>query len=86
MIHRQEAPAATSPASVEPSAPTNAGWIRSSLRLLVMRGLSSTEAGNVVAYVASLHASEGGWTVNQVEHLVALRSLVECGVIAPRRG
>lgn len=68
---------------VEPAAPRNAGWIRSSDRLLVMRGLSPTEAGNVVAYVAGLHAAEGGWTASQVEQLVALRLLVECGLIAP---
>ncbi len=57
-------------------------WIRSSYRLLMMRGLSTTEAGNVVAYVAGLHASETGWSTRQIEELVALRSLVACGVIA----
>jgi hypothetical protein len=44
-----------------------------------MRGLSSTEAVIVVAYVAGLHATDGGWTVRQIEQLVALRSLVACG-------
>ncbi len=57
-------------------------WIRSSYRLLMMRGLSATEAGNVVAYVAGLHASETGWSTRQIEDIVALRSLVACGVIA----
>jgi len=62
-------------------APSATGWIRRSHRLLVMRGLSSIEAGNVVAYVAGLHATENGWSVRQIEQLVALRSLVACGVI-----
>jgi hypothetical protein len=48
----------------------------------MMRGLSRIEAGNVVAYVAGLHATENGWSVRQIEQLVALRSLVACGVIA----
>lgn len=56
--------------------------IRSAYRLLMIRGLSSTEAGNVVAYIAGLHATEGGWTVRQIEQLVALRSLAACGVIS----
>ncbi|MCI0344719.1 MAG: hypothetical protein L0221_04635 [Chloroflexi bacterium] len=46
------------------------------------RGLSPIEAGNVVAYLAGLHATASGWTVRQVEQLVALRSLAACGVIA----
>jgi hypothetical protein len=48
----------------------------------MMRGLTATEAGNVVAYVAGLHASKAGWSTRQIEDLVALRSLVACGVIA----
>lgn len=85
--HPHDARDAASRTAVEPSAPTRAGWIRSSYRLLMMRGLSPTEAGNVVAYAAGLHAGERGWSVKQIEQLVALRSLVECGVIdrhAPR--
>ncbi|MEK6720996.1 MAG: hypothetical protein AABZ33_10055 [Chloroflexota bacterium] len=47
-----------------------------------MRGLSSGEAGNVIAYVAGLHAADDGWTVRQIEQLVALRTLNACGAIA----
>ncbi len=61
--------------------PTGAGWIRSSYRLLMMRGLTSVEASNVVAWLAGLHVADGGWTVKQVEQLVALRALVACGVV-----
>jgi hypothetical protein len=50
-------------------------------RLLLIRGLSSIEAGNVVAYVAGLHAAEGGWTLREIKHLVALRSFVAGGFI-----
>jgi hypothetical protein len=49
--------------------------------LLRMRGLTSVEAGNVVAYVAGLHAAESGWTVLEVRNLVMLRALVARGVI-----
>jgi hypothetical protein len=48
----------------------------------MMRGLSSVEASNVVAYVAGLHPAPGGWSVRQIQKLVALRSLVACGAIA----
>lgn len=63
-------------------APTAGDRVRGSYRLLLQRGLSPIEAGNVVAYIAGLHAAESGWSVRQVEHLVALRSLVACGAIA----
>jgi hypothetical protein len=80
-IHPHESPRPASATGVTTSTP-DAGWIRSSYRLLMIRGLSPVEAGNVVAYVAGLHAAEGGWSVRQIEQLVALRSLVGCGVIA----
>ncbi len=81
MVHPHDAPPAvgTLDSHVQPA---GASWIRSSHRLLLMRGLSSIEAGNVVAYVAGLHAAGDGWSVRQIEKLVALRSLVACGVIA----
>jgi hypothetical protein len=47
----------------------------------VTRGLSSIEAGNPVAYLAGLHATEAGGTVRQVEQLVALRTLAARGLI-----
>lgn len=58
------------------------GQLRSSYRLLMMRGLSPTEAGNIVAWLAGLHPAETGWSVAQIDRLVALRSFVACGVIA----
>lgn len=71
------------PAQDRGATAADAGWIRSSQRMLVMRGLSPTEASNVVAWVAGLHATEGGWSVHEIEQLVALRSFTACGVIAP---
>jgi len=57
------------------------GWIQGSVRLLRRRGLSTVEASNVVAYVAGLHPAPDGWTVREIERLVALRTLAACGVV-----
>ncbi len=81
-VHPHDAPLSAG-AFTKPAQPPGAGWVRSSHRLLVMRGLSPVEAGNVVAYVAGLHAAADGWSVRQIQDLVALRALVACGVIAP---
>lgn len=58
-----------------------ANTIDGAYRLLKLRGLSSVEAGNVVAYIAGLHAVDGGWTVDEIKHLMLLRGLVACWVI-----
>ncbi len=79
-VHPHRVPSVVDPADSPPL--TGADWIRSSHRLLRMRGLSSGEAGNVIAYVAGLHAADDGWTVRQIEQLVALRTLNACGAIA----
>ena len=55
--------------------------IDSAFRLLVIRGMSGIEAGNLVAYMTGLHPAEGGWTVAEIRHLVAIRSLVAAGYI-----
>jgi hypothetical protein len=58
-----------------------AGDINSAYRLLVIRGLSPVEAGNVVAYLNGLHPTERGWTVDEIKHLLAIRAFVAGGVI-----
>jgi hypothetical protein len=58
-----------------------AATFEGSYRQLMDRGLSSVEAGNVVAYIAGLHAVERGWTVEEIESLVDIRSLVAGGFI-----
>ena len=60
-----------------------ADQIDSAYRLLMIRGLSSVEAGNVVAYITGLHAAEQGWTLHEIKHLVALRSFVADGFVEP---
>jgi hypothetical protein len=58
-----------------------AAAIDSAHRLLMIRGLSSVEAGNVVAHVIGLHPAETGWTVDEIKHVVGIRALVASGVI-----
>jgi hypothetical protein len=81
MIHPHD-PSLASGAVVSGSTGSDeAGKIDSAYRLLMIRGLSSVEAGNVVAYITGLHAAEQGWTLHEIKHLVALRSFVADGVI-----
>ena len=83
MIHPHD-PSLASGVTVRGSqASDEAGTIDSSYRLLMIRGLSSVEAGNVVAYISGLHATERGWTLHEIKHLVALRSLVADGIVDP---
>ena len=70
----------TSAATVNGStASKEAVTIDSAYRLLMIRGLSAVEAGNVVAYTTGLHAAERGWTVDEIKHLLAIRSMVAGG-------
>jgi hypothetical protein len=80
MIHRHD-PRLASAALFAASISGETRTIESDYRLLVIRGLSPVEAGNLIAYVSGLHAVEGGWTVDEVKHLVAIRLLVAGGVI-----
>ena len=81
MIHPHEPSPAWS-ASIAGSTPSDeAGTIDGAYRSLLVGGLSSVEAGNVVAYIAGLHAVDTGWTVEQIKHLVAIRLLVAGGAI-----
>jgi hypothetical protein len=83
MIHPHD-PSLASGVTVSGSqASDEAGTIDSSYRLLMIRGLSSVEAGNVVAYITGLHAAEQGWTLHEIKHLVALRALVADGIVDP---
>ena len=80
MIHPHD-PSLASAAVAGSTASDEARTIDGDFRLLVIRGLSPIEAGNVVAYMSGLHAVDGGWTVEQIKHLVAIRLLVAGGVI-----
>jgi hypothetical protein len=81
MIHPHDPSPASGVRVSGSTAAEEAGTIDSSYRLLMIRGLSSVEAGNVVAYIAGLHAAERGWTVEEIKHLVAIRSMVAGGFI-----
>ena len=83
MIHRPDPrPASGTRVGREPPFAT-ADTIDGAYRLLKIRGLSSVEAGNVVGYLAGLRASETGWTVKEIKHLLAIRAFVARGAIEP---
>jgi hypothetical protein len=77
-LHRGVAPAATANGS---TASEEAATIDREYRLLVIRGLSAAEAGNLVAYTHGVHPAESSWTVAQIKHLLAIRSMVASRVI-----
>jgi hypothetical protein len=45
-------------------------------RALSARGLRPHEAANVTAYLEGLAPVEGGWAIDEIEHLLFLRHLV----------
>ena len=81
MIHPHDPGPASAAAVTRSTSTDERATFDSAYRLLLIRGLSSVEAGNVVAYVAGLHAAERGWTLEEIKHLVALRSFVAGGFI-----
>ena len=84
MIHPHDPSPAWGASIARPTVPDEAdvaGTIDGAYRDLKARGLSSVEAGNVVAYITGLHAAESGWTVEEIKHLVAVRLLIVGGVI-----
>lgn len=46
---------------------------------LLLGGFTSAEAANLTAHLAGLRISARGWTLQQIEHLLFLRSVVESG-------
>jgi hypothetical protein len=60
--------------------PEEAATVDIAYRLLLVRGFSSVEAGNLAAYMAGLHPAELGWTVDEIKQLIVIRSLVAAGV------
>ncbi len=81
MIHPHDPSPAWSASIAGSTAADAAGTIDGAYRSLLVGGLSSVEAGNVVAYIAGLHAVDSGWTVEEIKHLVAIRLLVAGGAI-----
>jgi hypothetical protein len=81
IIHPQDPNPTLAGAASQPTASDQVATIDSSYRLLMIRGLSSAEASNVVAYVTGLHAAEQGWALHEIKGLLALRSFVTDGFI-----
>jgi hypothetical protein len=81
MIRPFDRSVASAATASRPTGSNEAPTIDSDYRLLMIRGLSAVEAGNVVAYLTGLHAAESGWTVDEIKHLVALRSFVVAGLV-----
>ena len=81
MIHPHDPSLASAAVVAGSTASDETRTIDADYRRLVIRGLSSVEAGNVVAYMTGMHAVDGGWTVEEIKHLVAIRLLVAGGVI-----
>jgi hypothetical protein len=67
---------ATRPPEV-PEPPTPA--TRAVYRLLLMKGLSPTEAASLTAYICGLPTSDLNWSVKQVNQLLFLRRMRQIG-------
>jgi hypothetical protein len=48
-------------------------------RRLRFAGLSAREAGSLVGHLRGLSPVPGGWTIEEVEHLLFVRELVRLG-------
>ena len=81
MIHPRDTTPTPGARTGGSAAINEASSVDSAYRLLKIRGLSSVEAGNVVAYLNGLHPTESGWTVDEIKHLLAIRAFVAGGVI-----
>jgi hypothetical protein len=57
---------------IEPSA-------AATYRRLRLAGLSPREAGSLVGHLRGLSPVPGGWTIEEVEHLLFVRELVRLG-------
>jgi hypothetical protein len=52
------------------------GVIPRASRELVAQGFTSTEAGNLAAYLIGLGRTNDGWTIDEIERLLFVRHLV----------
>ena len=73
------APVRTSPkAKAGPSA-SPAPATRPVYRLLLMKGLTPTEAANLTAFICGLSTSDPRWSLKQVNQLLFLRAMRQAG-------
>ncbi|HEY7590385.1 MAG TPA: hypothetical protein VH723_05285 [Candidatus Limnocylindrales bacterium] len=68
------------PASTEPR-PRLELDVRATWRRLRMCGWTADEAANLVAHLSGLRVAGRAWTIREVESLLFIRSLVDCGRI-----
>jgi hypothetical protein len=61
----------------EPELPVAAPGI--TFRRLRIAGLTAAQAGNLTARLSGLSPVRSGWSVNEIERLLFLRSLVDSG-------
>lgn len=73
------APTRTSPKHKAQTAGAPAPATRPVYRLLLMKGLTPTEAANLTAFICGLSTSDPRWSLNQVNQLLFLRAMRQAG-------
>jgi hypothetical protein len=73
------APTRISPKRKTQTAGAPAPATRPVYRLLLMKGLSPTEAANLTAYICGLSTSDPRWSLKQVNQLLFLRAMRQAG-------
>ena len=73
------APARTSPKSEPQQAGSPAPATRPVYRLLLMKGLTPTEAANLTAWICGLSTSDPHWSLKQINQLLFLRAMRQSG-------
>lgn len=74
--------ASDSIAAGEPAVYPGTRRIRATYKALVLRGLRSTEAANLVAYLNGLPVGDASWTLAEVNRILFLRHLYRSGRLA----
>lgn len=59
---------------------------RSTYRVLLLRGLTPTEAANLTAFMCGIPIAEVHWSLRQVNQLLFLRELARTGRFGPFDG
>lgn len=76
---RGVAPTRTSPKRKAQAAATPAPATRPVYRLLLMKGLTPTEAANMTAFICGLSTTDARWSLKQVNQLLFLRAMQQAG-------
>lgn len=79
LTHREVDAIARDPGVAGPR--PSASSVRTTYRRLRIGGLTETEAGNLTAHLAGLHAVPNGWQIEELERLLFVRELVRLGRI-----